>query len=331
MTPATSDALRLRCVQRLTSLDPQDVSSHPLHNASPRTSEGDRARETAWRHSCWSRRRSLIRAALSEVYGDCPRLARFDACGQQAWIYQSDADPTRFVVRGRYCGDRWCVPCCRSRTRVILDTIARQTRPESLRLVTLTLRADAQPLSDRLSRLRTSFAKLRRSKCWSRRVRGGMAVAEVKRSSRLGHWHPHLHILVEGDYLPHTALRAAWHQATSDSTVVDVRRVRSLVELRAYVSKYISKQIPTSIARTAADLREAVSALHGRKLTSLFGTWHGADRQPTECNETWSPFASLAAVVWRAAAGDRVAGQLLEELSKCEEPSPTHSKPSGYG
>jgi hypothetical protein len=38
-----------------------------------------------------------------------------------------------------------------------------------------------------------------------------------------GMWHPHLHVIAEGRFLDKHALSAAWHHATGDSFVVDIR------------------------------------------------------------------------------------------------------------
>jgi len=191
-----------------------------------------------------------------------------------------------------------------------------------LKFITLTVKARDLPLADGMNHLYNSFAKLRRSPTWRTYVRGGLAVCEVSWRPEKGRWHPHLHLIVEGPYFPHDLLRIAWLKASGDSFICDIRPVRSLDETAKYLTAYLTKSLCKRVWNDPLHLREAILALHGRKLISAFGTWcrlrlldpiHdgstwetvcSADRLLTSVLNGDEPSCRLAAVLWRRSLVD---------------------------
>jgi hypothetical protein len=146
--------------------------------------------------------------------------------------------------------------------------------------MTLTINTDGLSLKQSLRKLGSAWQKLRRRKRWSELVTGGLAVLEVTYRETTERWHPHLHVLFEGDYFPHSELRPLWLACTGDSFIVDVRSVRNQDEAARYLAKYVGKSVDGSVWRDPDRLREAIAALHGRKLVTAFGGW--ADLHLTE-------------------------------------------------
>jgi hypothetical protein len=144
---------------------------------------------------------------------------------------------------------------------------------KSLRFITLTLKHGVGPLKTQIDRLGTCFTRLRHRKLWQSAVGGGASFVEIKRSKDGRHWHPHLHIVVEGRYLAQSALSADWLAVTGDSYVVDIRMIRDAAKVGSYVVKYASKPLDRSLYANPDWLDEAMIALRGRRLVATFGSW----------------------------------------------------------
>jgi hypothetical protein len=171
-----------------------------------------------------------------------------------------------------------------------------------LRFVTLTLRHRRAPLADVLRRLRECFALLRRRKWWAERVRGGVAILEVKLSKH-GLWHPHLHIITEGKFLPQQELAAQWLAVTGDSSVVDVRAIdagpNGSHQISKYVTKYVTKPCCSGVESDPELLDEFVLAMKGQRQYDRFGTWRKVDldaEDPTSPND-WETVGGLESLL----------------------------------
>jgi hypothetical protein len=114
----------------------------------------------------------------------------------------------------------------------------------------------------------------------------GACFIEIKRSKGVDGWNVHAHVLCESNWIPHQALKETWTHITGGSFIVDIRRVRTLSDLANYVTKYVSKGIPTALAADAEHLDDALKALRGRRLCSTFGSWRGIqlNRRRTDHN-----------------------------------------------
>lgn len=269
----------------------------------------------AFRHSGWSTRRTLVRAALvSAGIGD-KRIAAFDGCGHGGWVWRSEQDPNVFKVTADHCHDRWCLPCGAARGRAIARNLAEIVKDKRIRFVTLTLARRNAPLKDTLKNLGNYFGRLRRSKFWQAAVTGGAAFLEIKRSKDGAGWHPHLHIVAEGKYLHQGTLKAIWHRITGDSYIVDVRAVKNTDQLVRYVTKYVSKPLDSSIFNDHATTVQAIEAMHGRRTCTTFGAWRGQDLTTVADDTEWISVGPLSELLTQAAQGDEDARFVLARLS----------------
>lgn len=308
---------------RTPAMDPLDPKI-PLESVSDRS--GRRSNATAgirFRHATWQHHRDRVLDALTaddpnhlawinlrdnpglpEV--DPPpaptnRTRRFAACGTRSIVLQSTEDPSRYKVGCQRCHDRFCLPCMQDRARLIVANLRAQLQYEPTRFITLTLKHNDSPLAEQLDRLYSSFTCLRRRQFWQDTVTGGVAFLELKLSSDDDLWHPHLHVLARGKYVPQKLIASAWLQITGDSYIVDIRMAKSPEHLYTYLTRYVTKGWSTGIYRKLHRLREAILALAGRKLLASFGDFSRLRLLEPPTPETWVDLGTLQEIVTLAA------------------------------
>jgi hypothetical protein len=102
---------------------------------------------------------------------------------------------------------------------------------------------------------------------------GGLISIEAKKKP--GHaWNIHLHLLVEGFFIPQQKLSQDWYAVTGDSYIVDIRDAYSGLGGLKYILKYLSKA--PEVSNCEDDYNEAFA---GMRLVSAFGTWYKLARQ----------------------------------------------------
>jgi len=201
-------------------------------------------------------------------------IGKLRLCSATAWLCH-EIESGRAKVCPSRCKSRLCAICQPMTSwRIVSALRTRTDQMKDKRFVTLTLRKTAENLQERTHRLRTSFAKLRARKMWTRDVLGGVWVIEPKYQDGSDHWHTHVHAIVEGDYLSYEKLRATWTRITGDSTIVDVRRCYSSTQAAAYLTAYMGKKHSTD-RMPAHRLVEYAATLHGQRLAGSFGIHHG--------------------------------------------------------
>lgn len=300
----------------LTYLDPPETnppSAFPaLETAIPETPSPD----VAFRHSGWVVDRARVDAALMQAGIPQSRLTAFRECGSRAWIWKDALNPGIFRITSSHCHDRWCVPCAVERSRRIARSLALLMEGETCRLLTLTVRSSDQPLTVLLDHLYTSFSVLRRRKQWKNNVLGGAAFCELTLGSDSKTWHPHLHIVYTGSYLPLPWLKSAWLDITKDSFICDIRKIPDHRKAVAYVSKYASKPMTRELLASPDHLVEAIGALAGRRLCTTFGTWRKVNLSSEPdidlmLDHVWIPLGSLNVLIEKAQSGDPDATSFL--------------------
>jgi hypothetical protein len=233
------------------------------------------------------------------------------------------SEPGRFKVTSSKCKDRFCKPCARERAGVVARNLLGHVESRQLRFLTLTLKTQSPDLKLELDRLYKGFSHLRRRAFWQKHVVGGAALLEVKYNESSARWHPHLHVLVEGSYVPHTKLASEWRAVTGNSWIVDIRAVRDNSKVTRYICKYATDPIDRSIGRRGALLVQAIDAFKGRKTCLTFGTWRSVVLTESDVKVGWRQIGTLNALIERAHAGEVNALKILNALWIYEE---THEK-----
>lgn len=298
-----------------TLLDPHETNAPFAQDLTPWGSEvTSHDPEVTFRHSGWHRARSQIRRALENTSARPRTLARFDLCGSDPWVAVDATDPSSFCILSNTCHSRWCRPCANAKALAIESNLLSRLSAEPHRLITLTLKHRHEPLKAQLDRLYRCFRRLRNTPFWKHHVNGGAAILEVGHSSKADFWHPHLHVVAEGKYIPSGQLSDHWRQITGDSFIVDVRYIRTAPRITAYLAKYLRKPVASTIINKPPLLEELILALAHRRLCTTFGSWRLWPLTRSENTTSWDSLAPLEIVVERAQHGDIAAAQQLNAL-----------------
>ena len=215
----------------------------------------------SWWTWLWNVLASLLSVLLGSVCA-----AQLPGCSLAA------TTPHAVRIASSRCRDRFCRPCARDRAARVAHNLVAQLAGKPHRFVTLTLCSSDADLPDQLDRLYRSFRCLRRCRWWSVTVAGGVSFLEITRNPTTGQWHPHLHLIIEGSFLPQSQLSARWHEITGDSYIVHVRLVRDSSRDAHYVAKYLGNPFEAAVYRDPLALDQAMRAISGRRCMMTFGS-----------------------------------------------------------
>lgn len=239
------------------------------------------------------RRAREIYAAVDGSFGG-KFSSRLGACRKYAWFVQSSVTQ-KLRVQSSRCKLRWC-PICRDVSRMIVTKAVEQwLRIQKYpKMITLTLLHSDDPLELQVKRIYDCFRKLRRRAYFQRLITGGVWFFQLKFNATTEQWHPHIHCLVAGKYLPHSRLKTLWHKITGDSHVVDIRPVRDLEGCSNEVARYATS--PADI--TAVTLERSLDIYYATKHRRICGSWGSARSltlKPTPLEDTaeWTKVADF--------------------------------------
>jgi len=212
--------------------------------------------------------------ARADVTEGACRTDLLNGCRTRAF-FAINPETRQLKVISNACRLRWCPLCSGARQRVIaaatLEWLKQQPRPKFL---TLTLKHTDAPLHDQITRLYDCFRKLRRQKIWKKNVSGGIWFFQIKLGADEVSWHPHLHIVLNGNYMRHAILKEIWHSITTDSTIIDIRSVKNAEKAAGYVARYAAKPCDM-VPLSPRNRYELLVALHGRRICGAVGKAHG--------------------------------------------------------
>ncbi len=199
------------------------------------------------------------------------RTADLWGCKMDAWLSVSKSS-RRVIVLSNSCRLRWCPLCSANKAHRMSDAMSQwlkvHPRPK---LLTLTLKHSDDSLDKQITRLYSAFREFRRIKYFKENIRGGIWFFQVKWIEFTQQWHPHLHCIMDSEYLPHEAIKQHWKRITGDSDIVDIRVIRKAKLAADYVARYAAR--PAKLADLSpAQRMEVFDALHGRRLCGKWGT-----------------------------------------------------------
>lgn len=275
------------------------------------------SRAQDWFHRGTGELRQRLYVALANASDEAiqRRAGKLAACClSPAFYLRSDFTVSVSVIR---CRDRLCPTCARSRTAKARERArAAVQRMDALRFLTLTMPHSGEPLADQLRTLRSAFTRLRKSRTWREHVTGGLATLEITFNHTSGQWHPHLHALIDGHFVPHAELREAWRLALNhaagrewlaegERAIVDIRATGGRSVAVQYLTKYVTK--PADVSAWSDDrICEYASALSGARVLSTFGHLHGVtldERDPNESDPASALICSMTDVQMRRRHG----------------------------
>lgn len=222
--------------------------------------------------NAWDRVAALY--AILDIQDEKRRLATLTDCRTMAWFARNRHDG-HVTVMSNACHLRWCPLCSRStRIRVQCNTLEFVRSLDRPKFLTLTIKHTEDPLKEQLSHLYKCFSQLRKRPVFATAARGGIFFFQVKLNKSATEWHPHLHVVLDSDYIAHKQLSAAWAKITKGSMVVDIREIKDPEKAADYVARYAATpaDITTMPQQKALDLMRALS---GRRLCGTWGTAAG--------------------------------------------------------
>jgi len=247
------------------------------------------------------------------MYGEnsCPHIHAMEGCRTYASL-RRDANSGDVMVFGDSCRERWCPMCAGQKAAYAKDQTEIYVKSlNAPRFLTLTLRHNESDLREQITFLQQSFAKLRNRAYWKRNVTGGIWFLQVKRGKNSGLWHPHLHILIDGNYMEQGRLSALWELVTFGSPVIDIRRIHSAEAAASYVARYTAR--PAALAdMPLADRVEVIEALFRKRLCGTFGNGKSVTLTPPkiESDAEYDYIGAYDDIVKRAETDDN-AKQIL--------------------
>ncbi len=271
-----------------------------------------------FRHSGWRSQRHRIYDAFFRTRQSPSRIEAFRACGSNAHVYESDTELGVYRIGGSACHDRFCLPCTRQRAQIIAANITERLAGQRARFITLTIATEGLSLDDAIGKLHHAFTRLLRTTLWRDTVTAGVAFIELKYDHNANRWHPHLHAITQGRFIPHASLKALWRKITGDSYIVHIRLVRSNDDVVRYVTTYCSKTMRSTDFPTSESLDQAIIALRGKRLCRTFGIWRGAPLTVVQPDGTWTSVGSLDALLRRSLDGDADALRIISAVVSVE-------------
>jgi len=139
------------------------------------------------------------------------------------------------------------------------------------KLLTLTFRSTHSLTRATITHCIKCLAKLRHRKLWKNAVKGGLAGLELTWGPP--GWHPHLHCLIDADYIPRPLLIANWKAITGGAWHVDIRQIApedGVLEVAKYVAK------GWTFYKQPHLLHQFLEATYKRRFLSAFGSLYRA-------------------------------------------------------
>lgn len=244
-------------------------------------------------------------------------LESLDSCRTGAWFARNRITG-KVRVLSSSCKLRWCPMCSSTRrwflTQEVSSWLKTAKKPKFL---TLTLAHTTAPLEQQVIHLYKCFRKYRKLKIMKQNVEGGVWFFQIKKSDSDNLWHPHLHCVIDSEYISKFDLSAAWAAITITSNIIDIRKIDDCDSAAQEVARYASR--PSMLADLEeADRLELLESLHGRRLVGTWGTARSISLRPSKPPDaddwinvgTWGLVVTLirddyrAAAIWNAFKND---------------------------
>lgn len=245
-------------------------------------------------------------------------------CGRYAAMYQ-DEKTGQLVQSQALCKHRLCPKCNAIRAaRVSANLEHHLEKINSPRMLTLTLdhrlmetAGIAWKLKDQVDHLVASWQRLRRSKAYQAKIKGGVGVIEIKWSNRDNAWHPHMHVLVDGQFWEQAQISRAWEIASKGSKIVDIRYIHDRSSAGRYVSKYVAK-VGDVDGVPLEKIPELALALHGLRMVQTSGSLYGStnEKKRPKRDEPLQFIAPLGPLVDAQKRGDCKAKRVIDALQQ---------------
>ncbi|MBA7669434.1 hypothetical protein ES703_77564 [subsurface metagenome] len=171
------------------------------------------------------------------------------------------------------CHHRLCPDCGHIRALRLFNAHIHLTGRPNLKHLVLTFKNTPELAPEAIPWMRSCFTRLRHRKVFARSWRGGIYSMEFTYTKAMG-WHPHIHALIDGDFVPQAEISKAWLAITGSSAVVWIEKAKKSKQ----VLKYILKPSDELLADPAA-LDNFLRVIRGRHFVSGWGKWYGVSER----------------------------------------------------
>lgn len=206
-------------------------------------------------------------------------LERLFECRKFAY-FAHNAETEKVRVISNACRLRWCPHCARAKQYFVRaqvkEYIGKIRKPKFL---TLTIAHSYTTLKNQIDSLYRAFRLMRKHETIKKALRGGVWFFQLKRAEKTGEWHPHLHIVLDADFIDKKAWSAEWLRATGTSYIIDIRAIKDPRKVSDYVARYVSRCADVT-DKSDSDLLEIYNVLHGRRTAGTFGTARSISFRP---------------------------------------------------
>ncbi len=200
-----------------------------------------------------------------------PYLERLESCRSYAWFTRHERTGRVRIVTTT-CKLRWCPLCQSARRNWVSAQVSEWLAAHRMaKFVTVTLKNSDCELAEQIAYLRKCFVKLRSSSLFRRKCRGGVWFLQVKKGKRSKQWHPHMHCLIDSEFIDRRTLSGLWEKITKDSMVTDIRLVVDKDKAANEVARYCAGSARLA-EHSAPEAIEIFYALHGRRIAGTWGT-----------------------------------------------------------
>jgi hypothetical protein len=180
------------------------------------------------------------------------------------------------------CSVRVCPHCSHRRSKLLAErTQSFLVGKDQLRYAVLAER-NCKDLQEGIASLWASWTRLRRSVRWKKKVVGCIVALEVTYNRKKQTWHPHLNVLLEGEYFPFEELNQCWIEATNHrgkTSFIRAADEKTVHELIKYVTKV------SDLLNEPSALDQFLLACYGRRLIRTYGSFRGLSLADEESPE----------------------------------------------
>jgi hypothetical protein len=177
------------------------------------------------------------------------------------------------------CSQRICPHCARRRSLILAGRMETFVIGRTELRYVVFAEANVKDLKAGIASLWASWTRLRRSVRWLRKVKGSIVALEVTRNRDDGTWHPHLNVLIEGDYFPFEELNQLWVKATKGkghTSHIQAANAGTVRELIKYVTKI------GDLLGDAPALDEFLTAVANMRIVRTYGSFYGLSVEDEE-------------------------------------------------
>lgn len=234
------------------------------------------------------------------------RLRSFDECRTGAW-FARNIETHIVKVMSSSCKQRWCPMCAATRRWFLQQQVSGWLNVvKQPKFLTLTLKHSDDPLDDQIQRLYDCFRKFRKLKFFKQHVKGGVWFFQIHKAKSDNLWHPHLHCVLDADWMDKYVISAHWEVITGDSKIINIKEVKDVSKMAEYVARYAAR--PSILSKLdEPDRLELMTCLHGRRLVGCWGEAKRITLRPAKPPDSgdWKNLAKFGTVMIMLGHDDR--------------------------